>query len=243
MIQRLRRCLAAPLAVFPALVALPLLGQQSAGELFSPEAVRFFESEVRPVLLNNCASCHNDELRTSGLSVESREDILKGGNRGAAVSPGLPRESRLIRAVRRQDVLKMPPAAKLAPREIAALARWIEMGLPWPAHGGVAAEASQAAGHWSFQPIERPAKPPVSDPSWARNPIDRFILARLDEEGLKPSPSAEKATLIRRAYIDLIGLLPNADEVDEFLEDTSPDNEANARSVSRVPRNHARLSP
>ncbi len=117
----------------------------------------------------------------------------------------------------------MPPAAKLAPREIAALARWIEMGLPWPTQSGVAADRSQAAGHWSFQPIERPAKPPVSDASWARNPIDRFILARLDEEGVKPSPSAEKVTLVRRAYIDLIGLLPNADEVDEFLEDTSPD--------------------
>ena len=183
--------------------------------------MRFFESEVRPVLLNNCAGCHSAELRTSGLSIESREDILKGGNRGEAVSPGLPEQSRLIEAVRQRNALKMPPGGKLAPEEISALGRWIEMGLPWPTGSEAGADASRAAGHWSFQPIERPAVPAVSDASWVRNPIDQFILARLDRTALKPSPEAEKATLIRRAYIDLIGLLPEPEEVDGFIEDTT----------------------
>ena len=223
MIHLLKRCLAAPLVGLLTLFALPLAGQQPPSESFSPNAIRFFESEVRPVLLNNCASCHNAKLRTSGLSIETREDILKGGSRGEAVSPGLPEESRLIQAVRQQDALKMPPGGKLAPHEISALARWIEMSLPWPSQSAPAPGASQASSHWSFQPVERPAEPEVSDASWARNAIDRFILARLDEKALKPSPEAGKATLIRRTYVDLIGLLPKPEEVDAFMEDTSPD--------------------
>ena len=167
-------------------------------------------------------SCHNAKLRTSGLSLESREDIVKGGSRGEAVSPGLPEESLLIHAVRQQGVLKMPPGGKLAPQEISALARWIEMRLPWPSQRALALVASQASSHWSFQPIERPAEPQVSDISWARNPIDRFILARLDQRGLRPAPETEKATLIRRVYIDLIGLLPKPEEIDAVIEDTSP---------------------
>jgi len=214
---------AGPLGIVFTLAALPLLAQQPSSEPFSAADIRFFESEVRPVLLNNCAGCHNAKLRTSGLSIETREDILQGGNRGEAASPGLPRESRLIQAVRQQDALRMPPGGKLAPGEISALVRWVEMGLPWPSQSAAAPSASRASGHWSFQPIKRPTEPAVSDASWVRNPIDQFILARLDRTALKPSPEAEKATLIRRVYIDLIGLLPKPEEVDAFQEDTSPD--------------------
>ena len=221
-IQPLKSYLTVLLAVLITVAALPLLAQQPPGEPFSPDAIRFFENEVRPVLLNNCASCHNAKLLTSGLSVESREDIVKGGNRGEAVSPGLPEESRLVHAVRQQGPVKMPPGGKLAPQEISALARWIEMRLPWPAQSALAPSAGQASSHWSFQPVERPTAPQVSDAAWPRNPIDCFILARLDQKGLRPSPEAEKATLIRRAYIDLIGLLPKPGEVDAFIEDTSP---------------------
>jgi hypothetical protein len=214
---------AGPLGIVFTLAALPLLAQQPPSKPFSPDAIRFFENEVRPVLLNNCASCHNAKLRTSGLSIESREDILRGGNRGEAASPGLSKESRLIQAVRQQHALRMPPGGKLAPEEISALVRWVEMGLPWPSQSAAAATVSQSSGHWSFQPVKRPAPPQVSDASWPLNPIDRFILARLDQAGLRPSPEAEKPTLIRRAYIDLIGLLPKPEEVDAFLDDTSPD--------------------
>ena len=184
---------------------------------------RVFPERSIVEIANNCASCHNAKLRTSGLSIESREDILRGGNRGEAASPGLSKESRLIQAVRQQHALRMPPGGKLTPEEISALTRWVEMGLPWPSQSAAAATVSQSSGHWSFQPVKRPAPPQVSDASWPLNPIDPFILARLDQTGLRPSPEAEKPTLIRRAYIDLIGLLPKPEEVDAFLEDTSPD--------------------
>ena len=143
-IRPLKRCLTALPAVLITLAALPLPAQQpSIQETFSPGAIRFFENEVRPVLLTNCSSCHNAKLLTSGLSLESREDIVKGGNRGEAVSPGLPEESRLIHAVRQQGPLKMPPGGKLAPQEISALARWIEMRLPWPSQSALAPSAGQ----------------------------------------------------------------------------------------------------
>ena len=211
-----------PLAVFITVAALPLLAQQPPTEPFSPDAIRFFENEVRPVLLNNCASCHNAKLLTSGLSVESREDIVKGGNRGEAVSPGLPEESRLVHAVRQQGPLKMPPGGKLAPQEISALARWIEMRLPWPSQSALAPSAGQASSHWSFQPVERPTAPQVSDAAWPRNPIDRFILARLEPE--RPAAlarSRESHTHPPRLYRpDRPAAHPRGGR--RIIEDTSP---------------------
>ncbi len=199
----------------------------AAGErpkAFSPDAVRFFENEVRPVLSHKCSGCHNAKLLTSGFSVESREDILKGGNRGAVVSPGEPSQSRLIQAIRYQDELKMPPDDRLTPQQVSALVRWIEMDLPWPGRMSAAGSTpGNASSHWSFQPVQRPLQPTVSDPSWIRNPIDSFVLARLDKAGLKPSPEAPKATLIRRTYLDLIGLLPSLEEVTEFTGDNRLD--------------------
>ena len=200
--------------------ALPLVAQQELGEAFSADAVRFFENEVRPVLLNRCAACHNDKLLTSGLSIESREAILQGGKRGEAASPGAAKDSLLVHAVRREGELKMPPDGPLAREELAALVRWVEMGLPWPT---ASTTARGSATHWSFQPIRRPPEPSVSDASWARNPIDRFILSRLDQQRLSAAPEADKATLIRRLYIDLTGLLPTPQEVNAFVADSRPD--------------------
>ena len=210
-------------AILIAWAILPLAAQQEPSERFSADAIRFFENEVRPVLLNKCAACHNDKLRTSGLSTENREAILQGGSRGEAASPGLPEESLLIHAVRRQGELKMPPGGPLAPQELSALVRWVEMGLPWPARPPTGTAADGSGTHWSFQPIRRPREPAVSDTFWARNPIDRFILARLDQEGLPPAPEADKTTLMRRLYVDLIGLLPTPEEVDAFVADARPD--------------------
>ena len=210
-------------AILIAWLAFPLAAQQEPSERFSADAVRFFENEVRPVLLNNCAACHNDKLRTSGLSIESREAILQGGSRGEAASPGLPEESLLIHAVRRQGELKMPPGGPLAPQELSVLVRWVEMGLPWPARPPTGTTAEGSGTHWSLQPIRQPREPAVSDALWARNPIDRFILARLDQEGLQPALEADKTTLIRRLYVDLIGLLPTPEEVDTFVADARPD--------------------
>ena len=192
-------------------------------ERFPADAIRFFENQVRPVLRNKCGGCHNDKLLTSGLSIESREAILRGGNRGEVVSPGLPEESRLVRAVRRQGELKMPPDESLATQEVSALVRWIQMRLPWPARVPGGENSGKTSMHWAFQPIRRPIEPTVTDPSWVSNPIDSFILAHLDQKGLKPAPEAEKTTLIRRAYLDLIGLLPRPEEVETFVGDTRSD--------------------
>ena len=119
-------------AVFLVCGAIHLAAQQGTDKAFSADALRFFENEVRPLLSTKCAACHNDKLLTSGLSVESRESILMGGNRGQAAFPGSPEDSLLIHATRQSDELKMPPGGKLAPEELAALARWVELGLPWP---------------------------------------------------------------------------------------------------------------
>ena len=211
---------------------LPLAAQQGPDEPFSADAIRFFEHEVRPVLSTKCVACHNNKLLTSGLSVESREAILAGGNRGEAASSGSPEDSLLIHATRQDGELKMPPGGKLEPEQLAALVRWVELGLPWPSQipsGGRAADPSK---HWSFQPVRRPREPTVSDAAWAQNPIDRFVLARLEKKGLTPSREAQRPTLIRRLYIDLVGLLPKPDEVDAFVTDTRPD--AYERLVEQV---------
>ncbi len=214
--------LAQAVALVLAWGTIPVLGQDGPNEPFSADAIRFFENEVRPVLLDKCATCHNDKLLASGLSIESRETILRGGHRGEAASPGLPEDSLLVRAIRRQGDLKMPPGGPLAERELSALIRWVEMGLPWPARRPTSATVGEPGSHWSFQPIRRHAEPKVADASWPRNPIDRFILARLDKQGLQPAPEATRPTLIHRLYIDLIGLLPTPDEVDDFANDSRP---------------------
>ena len=210
-------------AAFLVCCALPLAAQQGAGQTFSADSLRFFENEVRPLLSTKCAACHNDKLLTSGLSVGSRESILMGGNRGQAAFPGSPEDSLLIHATRHTDELKMPPGGKLAPEEIAALVRWVQLGLPWPAAARAKGPSDDSSTHWSFQPIRRPRPPEVSQESWVRNPIDRFILARIENKGLTPSPEAGRTTLIRRLYIDLVGLLPAPEEVDAFVNDDRPD--------------------
>ena len=210
-------------AAFLVWCVLPLAAQQKAGQTFSADALRFFENQVRPLLSTKCAVCHNDKLLTSGLSVGSRESILMGGNRGQAAFPGSPEDSLLIHATRHTEELKMPPGGKLAPGELAALVRWVELGLPWPAAARTKGPADDSSTHWSFQPIRRPRPPEVSRESWVRNPIDRFILARIENKGLTPSPEAERTTLIRRLYIDLVGLLPAPEEVDAFVNDDRPD--------------------
>ncbi len=196
------------------------------------EGAAFFESEVRPVFEKNCLVCHNEQLRSSGLSVLSREALVKGGNRGPAIVPGNPSGSVLVNAVQYAGGLKMPPTGKLSDENIGVLTKWVEQGAPW---GKV--EVSQAgkpagAKHWSFQPIQRSPQPQVSRPEWVRNPVDSFILARLEKEGLSPSPEASRATLLRRLSLDLLGLTPAPAEVDEFVADTRPD--AYERLVDRL---------
>jgi len=173
---------------------------------------------AQTILETNCATCHGT-AQMSGLDLRQRESILKGGKRGPAIVPGKPDDSLLYKAVLRQGDLQMPPGKKaLAPEEIASLKSWIAAGAPWQ-NTKVSTESSW----WAFKPISKPAPPAVINTSWARDPIDRFILSKLESKNLHPVPAADKRTLIRRAYFDLHGLPPSPEDVDQFVNDPTPD--------------------
>lgn len=201
---------------------------------FSAKDLAFFEKQVRPILQARCLKCHGGEEKIrGGLRMTSRAALLKGGDQGAAVSLETPAESLLIQAIN-YDGLEMPPSGKLPKGEIEILTRWVESGLPWtPGTGKEEAEQTPAAparptlaeskNYWAYRPLERPAIPPVSDSPFVRNPIDAFILAKLESKGLAPAPAADRVTLIRRAYYDLTGLPPTPEEVDAFVADPAED--------------------
>ena len=201
------------------------------GPPLSPESIRFFETHIRPTLHSQCSQCHNDRLRTSGLSVASRDSLLEGGTRGPAISLDRPGESLLLAALRHTGSLKMPAGGKLSAPAIGAFERWIELGAPWPEDAESGGRGEDAV-HWAFQPVARPTPPQPSGAEWARNPVDRFVLARLRDSGLGPSPPAPRETLARRLHLDLTGLLPSAEEVRAFVADQRPG--AYERMVDRL---------
>ncbi len=196
----------------------------------------FFEKQVRPILVSRCFDCHSGKLADGAkepkgnLRLDSLEAAKKGGDTGPAVVPGKLKESLLVDAINYGDLYQMPPKSKLPAEEIATLTKWVEMGAPWPKGAGESIAASdktfdlakRKADHWCWQPVRKVAPPSVKNESWPRQPLDRFILARLEEKGLTPSPSANKRTLLRRAYFDLIGLPPKPEDVEAFLKDESP---------------------
>ncbi len=205
--------------VLPAfLAALNLAAQNS-----SADDLRLFEAQIQPLLSQNCLACHNNELKSSGLAFTSRKALIEGGNRGPAVVPGDASASLLLRAVRYDGDLKMPPTGKLPDEQIAVLEQWISRGLPWPAESEADKPAAKKSTLWSLQPITKNQPPEVQDKAWPRNEIDRFVLARLEKEGIKPSPEAERSTLIRRLSLDLLGLPPAPEQVEEFVADQSDD--------------------
>ncbi len=200
----------------------------------SAAAVEFFESRIRPVLAENCFSCHGPQKQRGGLRLDSAAGVLKGGESGPAVVPGHPEKSLLLQAVRQGGELKMPPKGKLSERVVSDLAAWVKMGAPWP-HGGSAGPDTAAEAwkkHWAFQPVKKPAVPrPASLPAEA-SPVDAFVVAALEAKGLSLSPPADRRTLLRRVSFDLTGLPPTAAEVEAFEKDTSPD--AFAKVVDRL---------
>jgi hypothetical protein len=192
----------------------------------SPDGVAFFESKVRPLLVKHCYECHSAESKKlrGALRLDTMADTLKGGANGVVLVPGDPAKSRLIQAVRHADEsLQMPPKSKLAAHEIADLEAWVKMGAPDP-RTATAAKANRAneSNLWSLKPVREQKLPAVKDPSWPLSPIDHFILARLEAQGLRPAQPADKRTLIRRVTYDLTGLPPTPAEVDAFLADDSP---------------------
>ena len=179
-----------------------------------------YESEIKPILRTNCVACHSPRTLTSGLSLTTRDALVEGGNRGSALDLILP-------AVRHQGALKMPPGGKkLSDPQIASLEKWIAAGAPMPTPVITTKRAGED--HWAFQPMKRAPLPLAT----AKHPIDAFVQARLAQEKLKPSPEADRATLIRRVSLDLTGLPPTAAELDAFLKDTRTD--AYERLVDRL---------
>ena len=197
-------------AAFLSLAGLPAAGADRAGQRVE------FNRDIRPILSDRCFTCHGPDAtnRKTPLRFDSKESFYQDLGGRFAVVPGKAEESELIRRIATDDpIRRMPPSygghEKLSDREIALMRQWVEDGAQWQ-------------GHWSFIAPKRPASPRVSDASWARNPIDAFILERLDSEGLQPSPEADRATLIRRVTLDLTGLPPTIPEIDAFLADSSP---------------------
>ncbi len=175
-----------------------------------------FARVVRPLLVAKCFACHADNVALSGLRLDSRAGMLKGGQRGAAINPGHPETSLLLRAVRHEGALKMPPEGRLSAAEIAALTEWIRTGAAWD--GAPVGDGRL----WALAPLTRPAPPEVRTRGWVRTPVDNFVLARLERERLRPAPYADRRTLIRRVTFDLTGLPPTPEEVDAFLADRAP---------------------
>src|SRR5262245_44000771 len=187
------------------------------------DPVGFFETRIQPLLAEKCYTCHTGAMM-GGLRLDSREAVLAGGKSGPAVTPGRPDDSLLIQAVSQMlPKLRMPPQGKLEPDQIASLRRWIEDGAHWPGATATAVSRIDPKQHWAFQPVRKPAIPPLKNDAWANTPIDRFVAAKLEARGLAPVPAASRRVLLRRATYDLIGQPPTPAEVNGFLEDSSPD--------------------
>ena len=192
-----------------------------------------YAADVRPILEARCYACHGTKKQKAGLRLDEKAAALRGGSDGVeAIRPGHGAESELVRRVASRDPEeRMPPEGpQLTLDQVEVLRAWIDRGAVWPddPRGG----SADVRGHWAFRPPARPAVPAVRAGDSARGPIDRFVLARLEAEGLSPSPEADPATLLRRLSLDLIGLPPSVEEIDAFLADTS--NLAYERAVDRL---------
>ncbi len=188
-----------------------------------PSAAVDYLRDVKPILTQNCVKCHGPDRQRGGLRLDTAAAVRKGGDSGPAAVPGQSGKSRMVLAVTGAEGVKpMPPKGPpLDAARVAVLRAWIDAGAAAPV--GEVAAARAGSNHWSFRPVVRPAEPAVKNAAWVRNPIDRFILARLEKEGVAPSPEADRATLIRRLSLDLLGLPPSPNEVDAFVADQSPD--------------------
>lgn len=205
----------------------------AARPAFTSEQEEFFEREVQPILTAKCLKCHGGEEKVaSAFYVTSRVAVLRGGELGPAVDLKEPNKSQLLEAIRYEG-LEMPPSGKLSKQEVDVLTRWVATGLPWPARlerepAAAAIEhkkkvvTAEDRNFWAYRPVVEPSVPSVKNSAWVRNPIDAFILAKLEAENLAPSAEADPRTLLRRATYDLLGLPPTAEEVTEFVHDQSP---------------------
>lgn len=197
-----------------------------------PEPKQFFEKEVLPILQSNCYSCHGGEKKIKGgLNLTTREDLLKGGDNGSAFNEQKPDTSLLLEVVKYEGETKMPPKGKLSQKQIDTLAAWVKMKVPFSDKKGIASGTAhgppvvdaKAKAFWSFKAVEKIEVPKVKNGAWVANPIDAFILSKLESKGYAPAKSADKITLIKRIYYALTGLPPSQSDVENFVKDTAPD--------------------
>jgi hypothetical protein len=211
----------------------------AAGAQEDPAGIAYFAEKAGPLLASRCFRCHSGESSPKpkgGLRLDTREAALRGGDTGPALVPGQPDSSRLLKAIQWTDPdLQMPPKDRLPAAEVEILKKWIAIGAPYAASGAARKRPQKKItdldrAWWSFQPVRNPDVPPGT--SWTRNEVDRFILARLAQEGLSPAPEADRRTLLRRLSMDLSGLPPTPEEMDAFLKDSS--SQAYEKEVDRL---------
>jgi hypothetical protein len=184
-----------------------------------------FTRDIHPILARSCLSCHDARKQRGGLRLDRADAARRGGDSGPVIKPGDAARSRLMLLVSGLDPdLKMPPAGKpsLTTKEIGLLRIWIDRGANWPATDATVTVAAKSD-HWAFQPVKRPPLPAVKNRAWLRNDLDAFVLARLEKERLAPAPEADRATLLRRLSLDLLGLPPSPQEIEAFERDRGPD--------------------
>jgi hypothetical protein len=232
---RVATAIAVTLGVVLSFAALPRLvsaAEPSAADL------EFFEKRIRPLLVNHCSECHGDGEIEAGLRLDSSQGWLVGGDNGPAIVPGKPDESRLIRAIRYGGDLEMPPEGKLPAETIKLFEQWVTRGAPAPKatdetikrQSGI--NLQEGRKFWAYQPVADPPIPMVGEKNWSNHAIDRFVLARLETAAIRPNEEADRATLVRRLYFDLLGLPPTPEQIDEYVHDESP--RAYERLVDRL---------
>lgn len=193
-----------------------------------------FARDIWPIFVHKCNHCHGEDEQEGGLRLDRGGDALAGGDRGPLLVPGRSSESLLIQFVtgENDEETIMPPAGEaLTAGEISLLRRWVDQGALWPRDADLDG-AFRGAHHWSYQPVRDPSPPAVMNSGWVRNPIDAFVLSRLEAEGIAPAAEADRVTWIRRLHLDLIGLPPTPSQIDDFLSDLRP--EAYERLVDRL---------
>jgi mono/diheme cytochrome c family protein len=220
---------AVTVAAFPAQSAAAATDVSPAPALSRPVD---FAHEVFPILEARCFECHGPDKQKAGLRLDAKASFLKGGKSGLPILAGEAAASLLFQRVSTTDTDDMmpPKGERLTAEQVALIRAWIDQGASWP--DGVGAASAEVKHHWAYVPPWRPEPPAVKLRNWPRNDLDRFILARLEQEGLRPAPEADRATLIRRVSLDLTGLPPSPAEVDAFREDRRPD--AYERLVARL---------
>lgn len=234
------RCLSAGIVAASVLsLMIPAVGfaeERSADDVSEEPApgstdLEFFEKQVRPLLIQHCYECHSAEDVDGGLNLDSKAGVERGGDSGAVIVPGKPDSSLLIEAVRYQNRdLQMPPKGRMSDSDIAVLEKWVKLGAPDPRIDdqpqslrptGMSVEEGRE--FWSFRPVADPEVPKVRSEQWVQTPIDAFVLAKLEEHGVRPAERADRRTLLRRVTFDLTGLPPTPAEINDFLADDSAD--------------------